>query len=50
MKLHHTKYKENYKNYILECIDSEDELIGKPYQEKKRLNIYLIDSIVNMVG
>lgn len=35
-KLHHTKYKENYKNYILNCLDSEDDLIGKnlPRQEK----------------
>jgi|TARA_B100000085_G_scaffold230338_1_gene216853 hypothetical protein len=35
-KLHHTKYKENYKNYILDCLDSEDDLIGKnlPRQEK----------------
>ena len=23
-KLHHTKYKENNKNYILDCIDSEE--------------------------
>ena len=28
-KLHHTKYKENYKNYILDCIDSEDDLINQ---------------------
>ena len=27
-KLHHTKYKENYKNYILECIDSEIEPVS----------------------
>ena len=35
-KLHHAKYKENYKNYILNCLDSEDDLIGKnlPRQEK----------------
>jgi hypothetical protein len=35
-KLHYTKYKENYKNYILDCLDSEDDLIGKnlPRQEK----------------
>tara|TARA_R100000479_G_scaffold122853_1_gene63325 strand:+ start:183 stop:560 length:378 start_codon:yes stop_codon:yes gene_type:complete len=35
-KLHYTKYKENYKNYILNCLDSEDDLIGKnlPRQEK----------------
>ena len=36
MKLHYTKYQENYKNYILDCLDSEDDLIGKnlPRQEK----------------
>jgi hypothetical protein len=27
-KLHHTKYKENYKNYILDCIDSEIEPVS----------------------
>lgn len=26
MKLHHTKYKENYKNYILDCLNDEDEI------------------------
>lgn len=41
-KLHHAKYKENYKNYILDCLDSEDDLIGKnlPRQEKIK---YLFD-------
>jgi hypothetical protein len=26
-KLHHTEYKKNYKNYILDCLDNEDEII-----------------------
>jgi hypothetical protein len=26
-KLHHTEYKKNYKNYILDCLDSEDEIL-----------------------
>lgn len=26
-KLHHTEYKKNYKNYILDCLDTEDEIM-----------------------
>ena len=26
-KLHHTEYKKNYKNYILDCLDNEDEIM-----------------------
>ena len=28
MKLHHTAYKNNYKTYILECVESEDVFDG----------------------
>ena len=35
MKLHHTKYKENYKNYILDCIELDnDGNILKTEQDK----------------
>jgi len=36
-KLHHTKYKENYKNYILDCLDSEDDLIGKNLTRQEKI-------------
>ena len=35
MKLHHTKYKNNYRNYILECLKTEDVFIGKKPTETK---------------
>ena len=41
-KLHHTKYKENYKNYILDCLDSEDDLIGKNLTRQEKIK-YLFD-------
>jgi len=35
MKLHHTKYKQNYKNYILDCIELDnDGNILKTEQDK----------------
>ena len=35
MKLHHTKYKQNYKNYILSCIELDnDGNILKTEQDK----------------
>ena len=37
MKLHYTKYQENYKNYILACLDNEDELIGKNLPRKEKI-------------
>ena len=49
MKLHHTKYKENYKNYILECIDSEDELIGKTLSRTEKIK-YLFDRFYSEYG
>jgi hypothetical protein len=27
MKLHHTKYKDNYKRYILDCVNNENETL-----------------------
>jgi len=49
MKLHHTKYKENYKNYILKCIDSEDELIGKTLSRTEKIK-YLFDRFYSEYG
>ena len=42
MKLHHTKYKQNYKQYILECLKTEDAFIGKQPTEDE-LSKYLFD-------
>jgi len=36
-KLHHTKYKENYKNYILDCIDSSDDLINQELTRDQKI-------------
>lgn len=36
-KLHHTKYKENYKNYILDCIDSEIEPVSNLLTRKTKI-------------
>lgn len=36
-KLHHTKYKENYKNYILDCIDSEDDLNNQELTRNQKI-------------
>ena len=41
-KLHYTKYHENYKNYILDCIDVEDDLINKELTRKEKIK-YLFD-------
>ena len=48
-KLHHLKYKENYKNYILECIDSEDDLIGKTLSRTEKIK-YLFNRFYNEYG
>ena len=37
MKLHYTKYQENYKDYILACLDNEDELIDKNLSRKEKI-------------
>ena len=42
MALHHTEYKKNYKSYILDCLDSEDDLIDKSLTEQEKIN-YLFD-------
>ena len=41
-KLHHTAYKKNYKEYILECLKTEDVFIGKQPTEEELIN-YLFD-------
>ena len=42
MALHHTKYKQNYKQYILECLKTEDAFIGKQPTEDELIK-YLFD-------
>ena len=49
MKLHYTKYQENYKNYILACLDNEDELIGKNLPRKEKIK-YLINRFNSEYG
>ena len=41
-KLHHTKYKNNYKNYILECLKTEDVFIDEKPTDEELIN-YLFD-------
>ena len=48
-KLHHTKYKENYKNYILDCIDSEDDLINQELTRDQKIQ-YLFDRFNSEYG
>jgi hypothetical protein len=48
-KLHHTKYKENYKNYILDCIDSEDDLINQELTRNQKIQ-YLFDRFNSEYG
>tara|TARA_R100000781_G_scaffold31552_1_gene23050 strand:- start:1115 stop:1492 length:378 start_codon:yes stop_codon:yes gene_type:complete len=48
-KLHHTKYKENYKNYILDCIDSEDDLINKELTRDQKIQ-YLFNRFNSEYG
>jgi len=48
-KLHYTKYQENYKNYILDCIDSEDDLIGKELNREEKIK-YLFDRFNSEYG
>ena len=49
MALHHTKYKQNYKEYILECLKTEDAFIGKQPTEKELIN-YLFDRFFSEYG
>jgi hypothetical protein len=49
MKLHHTKYKENYKNYIIDCLDNEDDLIGKNLSREEKIK-YLYDRFYSEYG
>ena len=48
-KLHHTKYKENYKNYILDCIDSEDDLINQELTRNQKIQ-YLFNRFNSEYG
>lgn len=48
-KLHHTKYKENYKNYILECIDSEDDLNNQELTRNQKIQ-YLFNRFNSEYG
>jgi len=48
-KLHYTKYQENYKNYILDCIDSEDDLINKELSREEKIK-YLFDRFNSEYG
>lgn len=49
MKLHYTKYQENYKNYILACLDDEDSLIGKNLSRQEKIK-YLFDRFNSEYG
>ena len=49
MKLHYTKYQENYKNYILACLDDEDSLIGKNLSREEKIE-YLFDRFNSEYG
>ena len=49
MKLHYTKYQENYKDYILACLDNEDELIDKNLSRKEKIK-YLFNRFNSEYG
>ena len=48
MKLHHTEYKKNYKNYILNTIEEDGE--GKPLNTEKEKIKYLFDRFNSEYG
>ena len=48
-KLHHTKYRKNYKNYILDCIDSSDDLINQELTRDQKIK-YLFDRFNSEYG
>ena len=50
MKLHHKKYKENYKNYILECLDSEDSFADRDNVTRQEKITYLLNKFYNEAG
>ena len=49
MALHHTEYKKNYKSYILDCLDSEDDLTDKSLTDQEKIN-YLFDRFNSEYG
>jgi len=49
MKVHHTQYEKNYKSYILDCLDNEDELIGKSLSDEEKIS-YLFDRFNSEYG
>ena len=48
MKLHHTEYKKNYKNYILNTIEEDGE--GKPLKTDQEKIKYLFDRFNSEYG
>jgi len=48
MKLHYTKYQDNYKNYILNCIELDSE--GNPLTSDKDKIKYLFDRFNSEYG
>lgn len=49
MKLHHTEYKKNYKNYILECLKTEDAFINRSPTDEELIG-YLFDRVDSECG
>ena len=48
MKLNHHKYKQNYINYIFNCVETDSE--GKPIQTKAEKAKYIIDRFYKEYG
>tara|TARA_R100000781_G_scaffold13712_3_gene11768 strand:+ start:1943 stop:2314 length:372 start_codon:yes stop_codon:yes gene_type:complete len=48
-KLHHTKYKNNYKNFILGCLKTEDVFIDEKPTDEELIN-YLFDRFNSEYG
>ena len=48
-KLHHTKYKNYYNNYILECLKTEDVFIDEKPTDEELIN-YLFDRFNSEYG
>ena len=48
MKLHHTKYKQNYVNYILNTID--EDINGKPLINRKDKISYIFERFYSEYG
>ena len=46
MKLHHTKYKDNYKKYILDCVNNENDTLTT---DEEKIDIFLIVFIANII-